>query len=166
MKIQTLEDLFKDQLFDIYNAEKQITKALENMVKKASDRNVAAAFRAHLDETREQVTRLEKVCEMLDWKIQPEKCEAMEGILREANKLIDNCESNAVCDATMITAAQKVEHYEIATYGTLCALAKVLGHDDVERLLWETLEEERRADEKLTQVAEEGVNEEATRRAA
>lgn len=166
MNIQTLEDLFKDQLFDMYNAEKQITKALENMAEKASDQNVAEAFRAHLNETREQVTRLEQVCEMLDWKIEPEKCEGMEGILREANKLIENCETEAVCDATMIAAAQKVEHYEIASYGTLCALAKVLGHDDVEKLLWDTLEEERRADEKLTQVAEEGVNEQATQRAA
>lgn len=163
MKIRNLEDLFREELFDMYNAEKQITRALTKMIDKASDQKLADAFRTHLEETNGQIDRLQRVCEMLDIDVEREKCEGMEGIIREGDKVIGECEKGAVCDATMIAAAQKVEHYEIASYGTLCALAKALGHDDVEKLLHQTLEEERRTDEKLTRIAEEGANAEARR---
>lgn len=166
MTVETLEELFKKELFDMYNGEQQITEALPKMRDKATDRELSDAFSQHLDQTERQIERLERVCEMLDYDVQRERCEAMEGIIEEGEKLMKSCEEGPICDSAMIMAAQKVEHYEIASYGSLCALAKVLGHDDAEKILHETLEEERETDEKLTRIAESHVNRDARQEAA
>jgi len=156
--IRTMDDLFLHQLRDIYYAEKQIVKALPKMIDKASDADLKSGLRQHFDETKNHVTRLEQVFEMMDSQAKTVDCPAIDGIIKEANEVIGDVEDKDVLDAAMIAAAQAVEHYETARYGTLIAWAKELGRDDCASILGQTLEEEKAADKKLTQVAEARVN--------
>ena len=155
---QGLRDLFEDSLKDIYYAEKALVKALPKMAKNATSPELIDALTEHLDVTKQQVTRLEQVFEMLGKPARAKKCEAMEGLLKEAEGIMEETEVGVVRDAGIIAAGQKVEHYEIATYGTLCAFAKILGEDEVAELLQQSLDEEKEADTTLTQVAETSVN--------
>lgn len=155
MAITILKDLFIHDLSDVYSAERQITKALPKMARAATNPKLVEAFKLHLEETQGQIERLDQVVELSDdLRIKRMKCHALEGLVAEAQELIDSVEKGEVLDAGLIGAAQKVEHYEIATYGTLVAMAKKLGYTDVAKLLHETLEEEKRTDEKLTLLAE------------
>jgi len=160
---KTLTDLFYDQLQDAYNAETQLTKALPKMAKAASSADLRAGFEQHLKETQNQVTRLEQVCKQVGCKTGSNTCEAMKGLVTEGEEIIGLGLDNDAQDAGLIAAAQKVEHYEIALYGTLCAFAKQLGHPDAASLLHQTLEEEKRTDEKLTQLAKQNVNAKANK---
>lgn len=161
-----LEEYFLDELRDIYWAEKHLTKALPKMEKAATSEELATAFADHLQVTREQVTRLEQVFEMLGEKPRGKKCDGMEGIVKEAESTIEETEDGtSTRDVALIVAAQKVEHYEIAAYGGLAQLAKTLGKNDIGNILGEILEEEKEADELLTNLAEGGVNESATQEA-
>lgn len=166
MAIKTIEDLFIHELSDTYSAEKQMTKSLRRLAKAATDEGLVAAFEAHLTETEAQVERLEQVAEVLGIKIKRIKCEAMEGLVDEAKEIIDAIDAGPLRDAALIGGAQKAEHYEIAAYGTLCAMAKSLGYKDALPLLLETLEEEKATDEKLTILAEQGGNQRAAEQAA
>ena len=166
MKLRTLQDVFEDELFDMYNAEVQLTKELPKMAEKATSPDLAQAFRDHLEETEVQVDRLEKIVDILGIKIEKEKCEAMAGIIKEAERLVKSTEKGPVMDAVLIAAAQKVEHYEMASYGTLRELAKLLGYDDAVDLLQETYEEEEGADKKLTALAAGHINKDAMTRMA
>ena len=159
--IKTLDDLFVHQLQDIYYAEKQIVKALPGMVKKASNPDLKQGFKDHLEETKEHVKRLEEVFRLHGHKPKAVDCPAIDGILKEADEVSGEVDDKDVLDAALIAAAQAVEHYEITRYGTLVAWAKQLDRDDCATILAETLEEEHAADEKLTDIAESAVNEEA-----
>ena len=163
--IKTIEELFQNELFDIYDAEKQITKALPKMAEKASDRELAQGFQTHLKETEGQIKRLEKCFQLLGVEAEKETCEATQGLLKEGEQLMKEVEKGPVLDAALISAAQKVEHYEIATYGTLITWAQQLGFDEVADLLEETLDEEKATDEKLSDLAEDHVNEDAQKAA-
>ncbi|MCX0498299.1 MULTISPECIES: YciE/YciF ferroxidase family protein [Erwinia] len=154
MTIKTLEDLFIHDLSDVYSAEKQITRALPKMARAATDEKLVAAFHEHLEETRGQIERLDQLVEATEGvRIKRMKCHALEGLAEEAQEIIDSVEAGPVRDAGLIGAAQKVEHYEIAAYGTLQALALKLGYKNAARLLGETLDEEKSTDEKLTVIA-------------
>ncbi|WP_314412477.1 ferritin-like domain-containing protein [Pantoea septica] len=155
MAIKTLVDLFIHDLSDVYSAEKQITRALPKMARAATDESLKAAFEAHLEETRGQIERLDQIVEKTEeLRIRRMKCHALEGLVEEAQEIIDSVEAGPVRVAGLIGAAQKVEHYEIATYGTLTAMAKRLGFDEAAKLLAETLQEEKATDEKLNVIAE------------
>lgn len=155
MKVKTLLDLFIHDLSDVYSAEKQITRALPKMIRAASDEKLKAAFQQHLEETQGQIERLDQAVEAHEeLRIQRMKCHALEGLVEEAQELIEATEAGPVRDAGLIGAAQKVEHYEIATYGTLVALAKKLKLNEASKLLADTLAEEKSTDEKLTDIAE------------
>lgn len=156
-----LMELFEDQLKDILWAEKALIKAIPKMITLAASDDLILALTDHLKQTREQVTRLAKVFKTLDKKPATVKCDAMAGLIEEATEMMENCEKGPSCDAGIIAAAQKIEHYEIATYGTLRQFAETLGLRDAERLLMETLKEEKEIDKKLTEVAVHGVNLEA-----
>jgi ferritin-like metal-binding protein YciE len=156
-----LKELFVDQLKDIYWAEKALTKAIPKMAKKANSPELVDALENHLEETEGQVQKLEQVFEIFDEKPVAKKCEAMDGLIKEAEQIMKDTDEGAMRDAGIIAAAQKVEHYEIATYGTLRTFANILGSQDAVELLDEILDEEKAADEKLTQVAEETINLEA-----
>ena len=156
-----LKDLFIDELRDIYWAEKAETKALGKMIKNATSQDLIKGLQGHLEVTKGHVDRCEKVFEMLGKPARAKKCQAMEGLIKEAEEIMESTEDGVVRDAGIISAAQKVEHYEIASYGTLHAFAKTLGENDIAQLLEQTLGEEREADEKLTEVAESAINEEA-----
>ena len=158
---QDLRELFEAQLKDIYWAEKALIKALPKMARQATSEELAAGLTDHLEETRGQIVRLEKVFELLGKKAQAKKCEAMEGLIKEGEGIMEETAQGPVRDAGIIAAAQKVEHYEIASYGTLAAFATLLGEEEVAELLQETLEEEKAADMKLTEVAESAINLEA-----
>ncbi|WP_439632072.1 YciE/YciF ferroxidase family protein [Gemmata sp.] len=158
---KTLTDLFYDQLQDAYSAETQLTKALPKMASAAGAQDLRAGFEQHLAETKNQLERLERVFEQVGCKNASNTCEAMEGLIEEGEEIMGLGLDADAQDAGLIAAAQKVEHYEIALYGTLCAFAKQLGHADAARILHETLEEERRTDAKLTQLAERGINQSA-----
>jgi len=154
-----LQEFLIDELKDIYWAEKHLTKALPKMAKAASSDELREAFEDHLTQTEEHVTRLEKVFEMLGMKAQAKKCDAMAGLVEEGKSIIEDTENGtATRDVGLILAAQKVEHYEIATYGGLAQLAKTLGLAEVKEILGQTLSEEKAADELLTQIAEQHVN--------
>ena len=161
MKLNTLEDLFLDQLRDLYNAEHQLVKALPKMAKAASCDELKQAFEGHLEETRGHVERLEKVFELLGQKAKGKTCEAMKGLVKEGGEMIGEDAEDSVKDAGLICAAQRVEHYEIAGYGCVRTFARQLGHEDAAKLLEETLNEEKGADEKLSAIAESMVNAEA-----
>ncbi|NIJ86124.1 ferritin-like metal-binding protein YciE [Xanthomonas arboricola] len=158
MTIKTLEELFVHELSDIYSAEKQLTKALPRLARAAENPDLAAAFETHLEETQHQIERIDEVAEVLGIRLKRIKCAAMEGLVEEGKEVIDSIEKGAVRDAALIGGAQKVEHYEIASYGTIAALAKQLGYKDALPLLLETLEEEKATDEKLTILAKAGGN--------
>lgn len=156
MKITTLEELFIHDLSDVYSAEKQITRALPKMARAATDEKLIAAFKQHLEETQGQIERLDQLVESVEGlRIKRMKCHALEGLVEEAQEIIDSVEAGPVRDAGLIGAAQKVEHYEIATYGTLRALAAKLGYKEAVKLLGQTLEEEKATDDKLTLIAEQ-----------
>ena len=157
-----LEKYFTDALKDIYWAENHLVKTLPKMTKAASGEELKSAFTDHLAVTREHVSRLDKVFELLGYKAESKKCEAMEGIIKEGESIIeDTKDGTATRDAGLIMAGQKVEHYEIATYGALARVARTLGHAEVVKLLESTLAEEKQADESLARLAESTVNEEA-----
>jgi ferritin-like metal-binding protein YciE len=159
--IKTMDDLFVHMLRDIYYAEKQIVKALPDMVKKASDPQLKQGFETHLRETENHVKRLEQVFDLTGKKAQGIDCPAIDGILEEANDIASEVEKQPVLDAALIAAAQAVEHYEMTRYGTLIAWAKQLGHNDAASLLNQTLDEEKATDKKLTAMAEGEVNRKA-----
>jgi ferritin-like metal-binding protein YciE len=157
----TLHDAFLEELRDTYDAEKQLTKALPKMAKASTSPELRAAFESHLEETRGQVERLEQVFASLDEKARGKHCEGIAGIIEEGKAIMQEDFDEATMDASLIAAAQRAEHYEMAAYGTLVAWARGMGHTEAERLLQETLDEEKAADEKLTSIAEGGVNQEA-----
>lgn len=156
--MKTLESLYVDQLKDLYSAEKQLIRAIPKMMKAASSQELQNSLVQHLEETKGHLDRLEKAFKEAGKPASVKKCEAMEGLIREGEGMIDMKADPDVRDAALICAAQKIEHYEIATYGTLRTFAQILGHKDGARLLEETLKEERSADETLTRIAESGVN--------
>jgi ferritin-like metal-binding protein YciE len=160
MTVKTLNDLFIHALSDVYSAEKQLTKALPKMARAATNPDLSAAFTTHLNETHGQIERIDRIVEVSEIKLKRIKCAAMEGLVEEGQEQIDEVEKGPVLDAALIAAAQKVEHYEIATYGTLATLAKKLGYTDAVELLLETLKEEKATDEKLTILATQEVAEE------
>jgi ferritin-like metal-binding protein YciE len=162
MASSQLMKLFEDQLKDIYWAEKALTKAIPKMIKNATSEELIEALENHLEETQEQVSRVEQVFETLGKKATAKKCEAMDGLIRESEEIMEECEEGPMRDAGIIAAAQKVEHYEIASYGTLCQFASTLGLEDAVELLQMTLDEEKAADDKLTEVAVTAVNVEAS----
>ena len=156
-----LEELFVDELKDIYSAENQIVKALPKMARVASSPELKRAFERHLEETRRHVERLEQIAGELDIKLTGKKCHGMEGLIEEGKEIMEeDLEENAI-DAGLIGAAQKVEHYEIAAYGTARAHAVMLGYNKIARVLQQTLTEEGATDKKLTQIAENVINVEA-----
>jgi ferritin-like metal-binding protein YciE len=161
----TLHDAFIDELRDVYNAEQQITKALPKMIKAASSPELQKALSKHLEETRGQISRLEDVFEAVDEKVRGKKCEGMAGIIEEGKTAMNEDFDEPTMDAALIASAQRVEHYEMAAYGTLVAWAEAMGHSDAAELLQATLEEEKAADEKLTAIAEGGVNRVAAEKA-
>ncbi len=161
MAIKTPQDLFLNELRDIYHAEKQILKALPKMAKQASHPELKQALEQHVEETRGQVERIEQVFEMLDVGKRAKRCEAMEGLIEEARGHMEEIENKSLLDPAMIICQQKVEHYEIAGYGSLVALANQLGHNEAAQLLAQTLEEEKATDEKLTQLALNVANKDA-----
>ena len=156
-----LHQLFLEELADIYNAEQQLTKALPKLVKAAKHGELRQAFQSHFQETQEHVSRLDQVAESLGESLPRKKCKGMEGLLDEGEDMMDDKEDSEALDAALIMAAQKVEHYEIAAYGSLCAWAELMGHTEALELLQRTLSEEKEADEKLTRIAEEAANSEA-----
>lgn len=153
-----LRELFNDSLKDIYWAEKALLKALPKMAKNATTQNLIMAIDEHTVVTEEHVSRLERVFELVGKKAVAKKCEAMDGLIKEGQDIMESTEPGPVRDAGIIAASQKIEHYEIATYGTLCAFAKTLGLDDAAALLEETLTEEKEADVKLTEAAYNDIN--------
>jgi len=157
----TLHDAFIDELRDAYDAEKQLTKALPKMAKAASSPDLRAAFEAHLEETRGQIARLEQVFASLDEKVRGKHCDGIAGIIEEGKSVMEEDFDDATMDACLIAGAQRAEHYEMAAYGTLVAWATAMGHTDAADLLQETLDEEKATDEKLTTIAEGGVNQDA-----
>ncbi len=162
MNESRLEEFFHDELKDIYWAENHLVKTLPKMAKAASGEELKTAFNDHLKVTREHVSRLDNVFKLLGQKAEAKKCEAMNGIIKEGDSIIDDTETGtSTRDTGLIMAGQKVEHYEIATYSALIRIAKALGHAEVATILDRTLAEEKEADESLTNLAEAWVNEEA-----
>ena len=153
MSLDSLQDLFLDGLKDIYDAEKQLLKALKKMVKSANSDELKEAFESHLQETEGQVERLEQVFETLGKAARGKKCAAMEGLVEEGSEIMSEDGAESVLDAALIGAAQKVEHYEIATYGTLSAWAKQMGEKEIVKLIEANLAEEKAADKKLSEIA-------------
>lgn len=160
MSLDSLEKLFIDELKDIYNAEKQITRALPKMAKAADAPELQQAFAKHLKETQGQIQRLERIFQELGQAVRGKKCKGMEGLLEEGKEKMEEDEG-PLLDAALIASAQKVEHYEIAAYGCLRTYAELLGFSEAERLLQQTLEEEERTDKTLTELGESGINEAA-----
>jgi len=156
MAIKTMEDLFIHELSDMYSAEKQMSKSLPRLARNSEMPELKAAFEAHLEETLGQIERIDQVVETLGIKLKRIKCAAMEGLVEEAKEAIESVEAGPLRDAALIGGAQKSEHYEIASYGTLCVLATQLGYDDALPLLQANLEEERATDEKLAMLAKSG----------
>lgn len=161
MQVNTLEDVLVLQLQDLYSAEGQIIEALPNMIEAASSDDLREAFEDHLQQTEEQYRRLEEIGEELDIEVSGEPCRGMEGLIEEGQHLIDENEPGPALDAALIAAAQRIEHYEIAAYGSAVAYAKQLDDGEVARMLQQTLDEEGAADKKLTKLAEATINPEA-----
>ena len=161
--IKTMEDLFLHGLQDIYYAEQQIAKALPKMIDKATNRDLVAGFKGHLEETNKQIERLEKVFEKLAQKPSGTQCPAIDGIIKEADSTAGEVADKAVLDAALVASAQAVEHYEMCRYGTLIAWAEALGHEEVVRFLNTNLNEEKAANTKLNTIAlRRGVNNKAS----
>ncbi len=154
-KLNTLQDFLLESLKDLYSAEKQITKALPKMIKAASSEELREAFETHLQQTEEQINRLDKISKTLGKSLSGKKCSAMEGLLQEGKEIMEADCTPEVMDVALISAAQKVEHYEIAGYGCVVTYAQLLGNNKIKDLLSETLDEESEADKKLTEIAEE-----------
>ena len=161
MKLKSLRDLYIHELKDIYSAEKQITAALPKMAKATSHEELSAAFEEHLAQTEVHMERLEKILKELGESTKGDKCKGMEGLIAEGSKMMEEDATPDVLDAALIGAAQKVENYEIASYGTVRTYAEMLGEDDAAELLQQTLDEEVETDEKLTELAESSINAEA-----
>jgi ferritin-like metal-binding protein YciE len=161
MKLESLETLYVEELRDIYNAENQLLKALPKMAKAASSEELKQAFEEHLEQTKEHVERLDEIFEKLDKKPTGKTCKAMKGLIDEGSEIIKEDGEEHVLDAGLIAAAQKVEHYEMASYGTVRTWAEILGEEDAAELLQQTLDEEGETDKRLTELAEEIVNVEA-----
>jgi len=161
----TLHDAFIDELRDAYDAEKQLIKALKKMAKAATSPELRAAFESHREETEGQVARLEEVFGTLDEKVRGKHCDGIAGIIEEGKGVMEEDFDEATMDACLIASGQRAEHYEIAAYGTLVAWAQAMGHTDAADLLQQTLDEEKAADEKLTALAESGINQEAADKA-
>lgn len=159
--METLEKLFEDTLRDIYYAEKAILKNLPKMARKASSADLGAAFEEHIEQTEEQIARLEQIFEMIGKAPRGKRCPAIDGLAEEAGEIIDEAKDDTVRDAGMLAAAQAVEHYEISRYGTLAAWADKLGMDEAAQLLRETLKEEKDTDAKLSKLALSEINVEA-----
>jgi ferritin-like metal-binding protein YciE len=155
MKLTSLDKLMQDQLKDLYSAETQLTKALPKMARCATSPQLRQAFLTHAEETKHHIERLERVAELLDMKATGKKCHAMEGLIEEGKEVLDAEGDPPLIDAALIAAAQRVEHYEMAGYGTARTMAQWLGNDEAARLLQETLDEEGETDKKLTAIAEE-----------
>lgn len=158
MDIDSLEKLFVHELKDLYSAENQVLEALPKMAEKASNPDLRQAFELHQRQTEEQVRRLDRIFDTLEHKPGGHKCRGMEGLIEEGEEVMDDAEGEDVRDAGMIAAAQRVEHYEIAAYGTARTYARMLGRDDAAQLLQQTLDEEGETDKKLTSLAESRVN--------
>lgn len=158
MQMESLQDLFVDQLKDLYNAENQLVKALPKLAKSSTSAELRNAFESHLEETKGHVERLEKIFEKLGTSPGGKTCKAMKGLIEEGSEMMDEDAEPSIMDAGLIAAAQRVEHYEMAGYGVVRTFAKLLGNKEAARLLQETLEEEGAADKKLTQLAESVVN--------
>lgn len=158
MNVTTLQKLLIEELKDLYNAEKQLTKAMPKMAKKATSPKLKKAIEKHLEQTKEQVVRLEQVFELLGEKPKGKKCKAMEGLVEEAKELMEEDIEPEVLDAGLIAAAQRIEHYEMAGYGCVRTYASLLGHTKVAKLLQKTLDEEGKTDQLLTQLAETTIN--------
>ena len=163
MQSSQLMKLFEDGLKDIYWAEKALTKALPKMIKNATSGELIEALESHLSETETQIRRIEQIFELLEKKAVAKKCDAMEGLIKEGEGIMEECEEGSMMDAGIIGAGQKIEHYEIASYGTLRTFAETLGLEDAAALLEETLGEEKAADVKLTEVAVTTINIQAAR---
>ncbi len=161
MKLNTLQDLFVDQLKDIYSAEKQIIQALPKMAKAAQRPEVRQAFEEHLEVSKQQLERLNQVFDKMGTTPGRKKCMGMEGLIKEAEEFMGENPAPDVVDAGLIANAQRVEHYEIAAYGTVRTFAQMMGHNDVVSLLQQTLDEEGQTDQKLTKLAESGSNQQA-----
>ena len=161
----SLHDAFIDELRDTYDAEKQLIKALPKMAKAATWHPLRAAFERHLQETRLQAERLERVFESIGEKVRGKHCDGMAGIIEEGKSAMEEDFDESTMDAVLVASAQRAEHYEMAAYGTLVAWAKAMGHEEAARLLEQNLEEEKATDEKLSQIAESGINREAARAA-
>jgi ferritin-like metal-binding protein YciE len=164
MEMETLQELFVEELKDLYSAEAQLLKAMPKMVKKAQHPELKKAFETHMRETEGQVKRLDQIFENLGEKAKGKKCLAMEGLINEAKEHMSEDMDEDVMDAALIGMAQKIEHYEIAGYGTARTYAKLLGNKEVQRLLQETLDEEGKTDKLLTKLAESSINIEAAQR--
>jgi ferritin-like metal-binding protein YciE len=160
MKMESLHELYEEELKDLYSAEKQILKALPKMIKKATSPELKAGFQEHLKQTEEHVRRLEQVCEEADIRPTGKKCVGMEGIIEDGKEFMEEDAEDEVMDAGLIAAAQHVEHYEIAGYGCVRTYAELLGYDKAVKLLQQTLDEEKETDEKLSGFASE-INVEA-----
>jgi ferritin-like metal-binding protein YciE len=166
MAMNSLHDLLVDELRDIYHAERQLVKALPKVAKSAKSSQLRQAFEHHFEETKHHVERLDQAFKKLGTPARGQRCEAMQGLIQEAEELIDEITTPEVLDVALITAAQKVEHYEISSYGSACALAESLGQKEVVELLKKTLDEEKHADQKLNQIALSDVNQSALKVAA
>jgi ferritin-like metal-binding protein YciE len=153
-----LMQLFEDELKDIYWAEKELTKEIPKMIKKATSQELIDALENHLEQTKNQISRVEHVFEILGRKATAKKCEAMEGLFKEGKEIIDECDEGAMADAGIISAAQKIEHYEIASYGTLRQFAQTLRIKNAADLLEQTLTEEKAADDQLSKIAVTSIN--------
>ena len=161
MPLHSMQDLLVSELRDLYNAEKQLIEALPKIAEKTSSQTLRKAILDHLEQTRGHAARLERACSELGVKPTGKKCKAMEGLVAEGDEMLEDDGDEAVRDAGIITAAQRVEHYEIAAYGGAIAFAEELGRDSIARLLKQTIDEEEEADRKLTEIAETEVNEAA-----
>jgi ferritin-like metal-binding protein YciE len=161
MSLDSLQKLFVEELKDIYNAEKQLTRALPRMAKSAESAELQQAFTKHLKETEGQIQRLERIFRELGQAARGKKCKGMEGLVEEGKEKMEEEGEGPVLDAALIASAQKVEHYEIAAYGCLRTYAQLLGMTEAEQLLQQTLEEEEATDKKLTELGESGINEAA-----
>ncbi|HEX5226619.1 MAG TPA: ferritin-like domain-containing protein [Bryobacteraceae bacterium] len=163
MKIESMEDLFLEQIEDLYDAEKRLVKALPKMAQASTSQTLRQAFESHLMETEGHVSRLEKVFRMIGKDPKSQTCDAMKGLVSEGEDVISDIDESSLRDAGIIAAANRVEHYEIAAYGSARTFAQTLGLGEAATLLEQTLQEEKKADQKLTQLAESMVNEEALR---
>ncbi len=161
MKLNTLQDLFVDQLKDIYSAEKQIIRALPKMAKAAQRPELRQAFEEHLETSKQQLERLDQIFGKMGTSPGRKKCAGMEGVIKEAEEFMGEDPAPDVMDAGLIANAQRVEHYEIAAYGTVRTFARMMGHNDMVSLLQQTLDEEGQTDQKLTKLAESGANRQA-----